>query len=150
MAALLDVWQTIESSPLRDLPLTSHCRGSVQGWQGLIAVDGRVYNWMGGTDGGKPLVKQVSLEYTSTRSIFTFDVEGKVELIVTFLSPVFLNDFTRQSQQFSYISTRVKSTDGSQHSVQVYMDVSGGKVSLTLNRSPISNKSCRVRQRQPQ
>lgn len=117
----------------------------------MIAVDGRVYNWMGGTAGGQPLVSQVSLEYTSTRSIFTFDVEGKVQLTVTFLSPVFTNDFTRQSQQFSYISTKVKTSDGSPHNVQVYMDVSGGKSSLMTQVGSLgSDISSRVCQREPQ
>ncbi|KAK0614984.1 hypothetical protein B0T17DRAFT_563197 [Bombardia bombarda] len=97
---------------------------AVQGWQGLVAVDGVAYNWMGEAR-GTPVVNQVSLEYTSTKSIFTFDVNGTVELTVTFLSPVFPHDLGRQSQQFSYISAKAKSSDGSPHTVQVYMDVSG-------------------------
>ena len=78
-------------------------------------------------DSHLPLVRQVSLEYTSTRSIFTFDVEGKVKLDVTFLSPVYTNDLARQSQQFSYVSVKATSSDGAAHKVQVYMDVSAGK-----------------------
>lgn len=73
-----------------------------------------------------PVVKQVSLEYTSTKSIFVFDVDGKVNLTVTFLSPVFADDLSRQSQQFSYISAKAKSVDGETHDVRLYMDVSGG------------------------
>jgi len=79
---------------------------------------------MGGAP-GPALVNQVSLEYTSTKSIFTFDVGGKVALTVTFLSPVYPDDMARQSQQFSYVSARAKSSDGASHKVQVYMDVSG-------------------------
>jgi hypothetical protein len=96
------------------------------GWQGLVAVDGVAYNWMGGAP-GPAHVNQVSLEYTSTKSIFTFDVAGKVTMTVTFLSPVYPDDMARQSQQFSYISVKARSSDGAPHSVQVYMDVSGGK-----------------------
>jgi hypothetical protein len=102
--------------------------GNILGWQGLVAVDGVTYNWMGGAPGPAP-VNQVSLEYTSTKSIFTFDVDGKVTLTVTFLSPVYPDDMARQSQQFSYISARAKSSDGAPHKVEVYMDVSGGAVS---------------------
>ncbi|KAK1750810.1 hypothetical protein QBC47DRAFT_392602 [Echria macrotheca] len=98
--------------------------GGIQGWQGLVSVDGKVYNWMGGMS-GIPLVNQVSLEYTSTQSRFSFDVDGKVRLTVTFLSPVYPNDLGRQSQQFSYISVNAVSSDGSSHNVKVYMDVSG-------------------------
>ncbi len=105
------------------------------GWQGLVAVDGTVYNWMGGYS-GPDLVTQVSLEYTSTRSIFTFDVDGKVTLTVTFLSPVYPDDFVRQSLQFSYISVAAVSSDGGNHQVQVYMDVTGGERSKSLESGP--------------
>ncbi|KAL2198179.1 hypothetical protein P885DRAFT_34650 [Corynascus similis CBS 632.67] len=101
-----------------------HWTGNILGWQGLVAVDGETYNWMGGAP-GPALVDQVSLEYTSTKSIFTFDVAGKVTLTVTFLSPVFPDDMARQSQQFSYISAKVRCADREPHNVQVYMDVSG-------------------------
>ncbi|KAK3682152.1 hypothetical protein B0T22DRAFT_277242 [Podospora appendiculata] len=108
----------------------------VQGWQGFVAVDGAVYNWLGAAPGPSN-VNQLSLEYTSTRSIFTFDVNGKVNLTVTFLSPVYPDDLGRQSQQFSYITASAISTDGSSHKVQVYMDVSGewasGDLSQVIN-----------------
>lgn len=93
-------------------------------------MDGETYNWMGGAP-GPALVDQVSLEYTSTKSIFTFDVAGKVTLTVTFLSPVFPDDMARQSQQFSYISAKVRCADREPHNVQVYMDVSGGVLSAS-------------------
>lgn len=109
------------------MQLTWHS-GSIQGWQGMVMVDGKAYNWMG--DSPLPLVKQVSLEYTSTRSIFHFDVDGKVNLEVTFLSPVYPDDLGRQSQQFSYISVKALSADGASHNVQVYMDVSGGEIPI--------------------
>lgn len=104
-------------------------RGNILGWQGLVAVDGVVYTWMGGAPGPSH-VKQVSLEYTSTKSIFTFDVAGKVLMTATFLSPVYPDDMSRQSQQFSYIIAKAKSSDGSPHDVQIYMDVSGGTLIL--------------------
>jgi len=100
-------------------------RRGILGWQGFVSVDGVVYNWMGAANGPGP-VNQVHLEYTSTRSIFTFDVAGLVGLTVTFLSPVYPDDLDRQSLQFSYISVKASSTDGAPHDVQVYMDVTGG------------------------
>jgi len=104
-------------------------RGNILGWQGLVAVDGVAYTWMGGAPGPSH-VKQLSLEYTSTMSIFTFDIAGKVLMTVTFLSPVYPDDMGRQSQQFSYIVAKARSSDGSQHHVQIYMDVSGGTLAL--------------------
>ena len=92
-----------------------------------MSVDGTVFNWMGGAAGPEP-VTQTAFSYTSTKSIFTFDVDGKVEMTVTFLSPVYPDDLVRQSLQFSYVDVKVKSSDGSSHSVQVYMDISGGEL----------------------
>ncbi|KAL3963210.1 hypothetical protein ACCO45_000214 [Purpureocillium lilacinum] len=97
----------------------------IQGWQGFIRVDGHVYNWMGNAPGGDGLVNQTSLEYTSTRSVFTFNVVDKVEMMVEFLSPVYPEDLRRQSVTSSYINISVKSLDGKTHSVQIYSDVSG-------------------------
>jgi hypothetical protein len=86
---------------------------------------------MGGHQGPGP-VNQVSLEYTSTKSIFTFDVEGKITMTVTFLSPVYPDDMARQSLQFSYVSVKARSSDGASHKVSIYMDVSGGKLPVSL------------------
>ncbi|KAJ9130367.1 Glutaminase A [Pleurostoma richardsiae] len=74
---------------------------------------------------GPSTVTQTAFQYTSTRSIFTFDVAGKVTMTVTFLSPVYPNDFVKKSLQYSYVDVSVVSADGSSHSVSVYMDMSG-------------------------
>ena len=79
---------------------------------------------MGGYN-GPAHVSQTSFEYTSTQSIFTFDVAGKVTLTATFLSPVHPDDLLLQSLQFSYLQLSVASADGNAHNVQVYSDVSG-------------------------
>lgn len=81
---------------------------------------------MGGAPGA-PLVDQVSMEYTSTRTIFNMSVAGKVSMNIEFLSPVFPEDLRRQSIPFSYLNVAVKSLDGGPHSVQVYADVTGGQ-----------------------
>lgn len=67
---------------------------------------------------------QVAYEYTSTKSIFTIEVDDKVSLKVTFLSPLTPNDFKRQSLIFSYMSVEVSSLDGSNHDVELYTDIS--------------------------
>lgn len=70
---------------------------------------------------------QTSLAYTSTRSIFQFDVGGLVTLTVRFLSPISPDDLTRQSAPVSYMSTSVKSQDGNEHDVQIYTDMTAGE-----------------------
>ncbi|KAL1842223.1 hypothetical protein VTJ49DRAFT_5835 [Mycothermus thermophilus] len=126
----LNAWLQREgdSGPVLPGSWPRHWTGGTLGWQGLIAVDEVTYNWMGSWPGPQ-LADQTSVEYTSTKSIFTLDVAGKVTLTVTFLSPVYPHDMARQSQQFSYVVVSAKSADGVEHSVQVYMDVTGEWVS---------------------
>ena len=102
--------------------------GQVLGWQGLVSVDGDTYTWVGAAPGFKN-ADQLSAEYTSTKSIFTFSA-GKVDLVVTLLSPIYYDDLSKQSQQFSYVSVKAKSADDQHHDVQVYMDVSGGELTF--------------------
>ena len=95
------------------------------GWTGMIRVDGTTYQWMGNP--GYKSVKQTAFSYTSTKSIFKLEVEDKVSMTVTFLSPVTPNDLMRQSLVFSYMDVEVRSQDGEQHDVQLYSDISAGK-----------------------
>jgi len=126
VAQILDVRRPEDTGPeTNDTDMGTHS-GSNLGWQGLIHVDGKAYAWMGDAPGFDH-VKQVSLHYTATKSEFVFDVDGKVHLTVTFLSPVYPDDLSRQSQQFSYISAKVSCFDSEKRNVQVYMDVSGGE-----------------------
>jgi hypothetical protein len=83
-----------------------------------------------GTSQDREIVEQTSLEYTSTQSIFRFDVAGKIELIATFLSPVYADDLARQALQFSYLTVKARSVDGAPHEVQLYIDVTGGRYAL--------------------
>lgn len=56
------------------------------------------------------------------------NVGGKVEMNITFLSPVTPSDLKRQSLVFSYLDVGVHSLDGASHDVQLYADVSAGKL----------------------
>lgn len=103
--------------------LTLGTRQNVNGWQGIVKVDGKAYSWMGGAP-GLDYVDQVSLSYTSTNTEFVMNVAGKVQMRIRFLSPVFPTDLQRQSIPFSYMDVSVKPLDGRSHTVQVYSDVS--------------------------
>ncbi|KAH7121856.1 hypothetical protein B0J13DRAFT_159154 [Dactylonectria estremocensis] len=124
----LNVWLNgnTDGSPSGYLPGTWPKSWSevVQGWQGIITVDDEAYNWMG-NDTDAPWADQVSLEYTSTKTIFTMNIDDKIELTTTFLSPVYYDDLRRQSVTSSYLNVSVKSLDDNTHTVQVYCDVSG-------------------------
>lgn len=95
-------------------------------------VDGEPSTWMGypfAADETTLLqaANQTSFEYTSTKSIFTFDVGGKINLTATFLSPLTPHDLMRQSLTMAYLHVDVVATDGKSHDVSVYTDISAGK-----------------------
>ncbi|KAL2063340.1 hypothetical protein VTL71DRAFT_5145 [Oculimacula yallundae] len=96
--------------------------GQIAAWTGMIKVDGTTYTWMGNP--GPQSVTQTSFEYTSTRSVFTMNVGGKVEMNITFLSPITPEDLKRQSLIFSYLDVGVQSLDGAAHDVKLYTDIS--------------------------
>ncbi|KAI5367499.1 Putative six-hairpin glycosidase superfamily [Septoria linicola] len=98
--------------------------GQINGWAGLIRVDDETYTWMGKPDPLPKVVTQTAFEYTSTRSTFTMDVDGKVSMNITFLSPVDPKDKQRQGMPVSYMSVNVQSADGNEHEVAIYTDIS--------------------------
>lgn len=100
--------------------------GQVTGWTGIIRVDGTSYTWLGAPTGTGGVADQTSFEYTSTRSSFILSVAGKVEMNVTFLSPLTPEDFKRQSLTMMYLDVSVQSLDGDSHKVELYSDISAG------------------------
>ncbi|KAK5135123.1 hypothetical protein LTR08_005648 [Meristemomyces frigidus] len=104
-------------------------QGQVTGWTGFIRVDNLTYTWLGAPQGNDLYVNQTNFEYTSTKSIFTMNAGGLVDLTVTFLSSVTPDDLLRSSLPYSYMDLDVSSADGSNHDVQIYTDVSAEWVS---------------------
>lgn len=102
--------------------------GATTGWAGMIRVDGTVYTWMG-RPVGPTLANQTAFEYTATKSIFTMNVAGLVEMDIAFISPVTPTEMLRLSLPFSYMDVTVRSLDGSAHNVQLYTDISAGQFS---------------------
>lgn len=91
----------------------------------MVRVDGSTYTWLGAPT--STVAQQTAFSYTSTRSIFTFNVAGKIGLNVTFLSPVEPNDLMRTSLPVSYMEVDVFSIDGQGHTVSLYTDISAGE-----------------------
>ena len=89
-------------------------------------MDGNTYNWLGDSNQTEVYVKQTAFQYTSTRSIFTMNVDNLVEMNITFLSTVTPNDLMRSSLPYSYMDVEVSSCDGNSHSVQIYTDITAG------------------------
>lgn len=122
MAIVLDVGIFLNPSDSGMLMLHS---GQLLGWLGLVRVDGKTMIWMGERKDVETAT-QAAFEYTATRSIVTIEADDKVQVKITFLSPLTPNDFKRQSLVFSYMDVEVSSLDGSEHDVQIYTDISAG------------------------
>ena len=66
---------------------------------------------------------QTGRQMTATQSMYTF-AAGGIELTVTFMAPLLMDNLTALSRPVQYISYRVRATDGKTHDVQLYTDVS--------------------------
>ncbi len=123
------------------LPLTPSIKSKLKKGKNLFAI--HVINTGGGAllDIGivkkvKPVVDanqfvavQKSVKLNATQTIYEFTC-GKVNLELTFTSPLLINDLDIMARPVSYISTKVKSVDGKTHQV---------KVSLTASTDIASN-----------
>ncbi|WP_184545497.1 glutaminase family protein [Mucilaginibacter sp. FT3.2] len=66
---------------------------------------------------------QKSVDMNATQTIYNF-AAGKVDLTLTFTSPLLLKELNLLSRPVSYIAYKVKSSDGKAHQVQVYFGAS--------------------------
>jgi hypothetical protein len=71
----------------------------------------------------KKIAEQKSVTINATQTIYEFTC-GKVDLTLTFTSPLLINDLNLLARPVSYISTKVKSNDGATHDVQLYLGAS--------------------------
>ncbi|MBB3054974.1 glutaminase family protein [Mucilaginibacter gotjawali] len=77
------------------------------------------------------VAKQNSVNINATQTMYNFKC-GKVDLDLTFTSPLLLNDLKILSRPVSYITCRVKANDNQAHQVKVYLSAA---TSLAVNRS---------------
>jgi hypothetical protein len=102
--------------------------GRITAMTGIATIDGSPFLFLGAPGSPTafpfPTLRQLSLTVTATKSEFVLAQAG-VELTVTFRSPVTPGDLKRQSQPLSYVAVTARATDGKQHRVAVYFDISG-------------------------
>jgi len=69
------------------------------------------------------LAVQNSVNLNATQTMYNFTA-GKIDLTLTFTSPLLMQDLDLLSRPISYITYQVKSNDGKAHQVQVYFGAS--------------------------
>ncbi|KAK7685178.1 hypothetical protein QCA50_011541 [Cerrena zonata] len=112
------------SKPHVNLSWPMFWNGDEQVWEGMVRIDNHAYQWIGNSKIHPDTANLTDVRITPTRTIVTY-VAGPAQLTATFLSPIERSDPVRQSMPFSYVTLDVNFTDGLQHRVQVYMDISG-------------------------
>lgn len=90
----------------------------------MIRIDGEVFRLMGTSPAFIPAAKSTGARVYPTRTVFSFQQNG-VEIELTFLSPILVEDLDLASRPLSYISWKCRSNDGEPHEVDVYFDISG-------------------------
>jgi len=93
-----------------------------------ITVDGGIaYRLMGGPTGSppitEPLLPQVGLKVTPTRSIYRF-ANSQIAITFTFMTPLLPDDLNVFSRPVTYLTWNVRSVDGRTHSVVITQNMS--------------------------
>jgi len=93
---------------------------------GMVRVDQTNHRFLGygyGRDGVLAM-EETGRQITPTRTIVVLQCP-QVELTITFLTPAFPHDIRILARPVTYLTWDVKSRDGSQHDVTLYLDASG-------------------------
>jgi hypothetical protein len=87
----------------------------------------------------KKIAEQRSVTINATQTIYEFTC-GKVDLTLTFTSPLLINDLDMIAKPVSYISTKLRSNDGATHDVQLYFGASSDIATNTASQQVEAKK----------
>ena len=113
------IWST--SDQLTSGP-TRHWTGTPQEFTGIVRVDGQNFRYLGDAEGGDQALEEAGRKLTPTRTIVTLE-NARIELRISFLTPAFPDDLKTMSQPVTYLTWDVRSRDGAEHDVTLYLDV---------------------------
>lgn len=99
-----------------------HWTGEGRGFAGLVRIDGEAHCFAGLLTGMCPALPQQSCEILPTRTIYRF-ADARIELTVTFCSPLLIENLDVLSRPVSYVTVSAKSRNGNTHRVEVYFDI---------------------------
>lgn len=101
----------------------------VQGFIGVMRVDGSAFQWLGTETADIANFSTISgLSLTPTQTTLKATAGG-VEATIHFTSPIEPSDLALHSFPFTYVHIDVRSVDGASHRVQFYTDVTGEWIS---------------------
>ena len=103
---------------------TRHWTGTRQEVAGFVRVDGKSYRYLGDSEDEVPALEETQRTITPTRTIVTLG-NSQIELQICFFTPAFAEDMALMARPVTYLSWQIKSRDGAQHDVTLYLDVDG-------------------------
>ena len=107
---------------------TRHWTGQPHPLCGLIRIDGESWRFAGGalTYIGLelPAMRQTALTVLPTRTLYTME-GGGIRLNLTFLTAATPHDLELLARPLTTVEMQVQATDGQEHAVEIYLDVSG-------------------------
>ena len=111
--------------------VTRHWDGARQYMFGLLAIDDRLFEFMGSMypdnryySGGNEKLPQTSCVVRPMTTIYTFE-NDIVSLELTFTSPLLLNDLMILARPVTYVSYKVTPKTEGEHNVHVHFGFSG-------------------------
>lgn len=126
-----------------------HWTGKRNAMTGVIRVDGTWLRFMGKLELNAEdyymepeVIPQTEVEIRPTRTIYHFENQ-QVALTVEFMTPLLLSDLKLMSRPVSYVSYQVKSRDGKEHEVLVYLDITAEAAVNTSDQSVQFGKDAR-------
>jgi hypothetical protein len=122
---------------------TRHWTGKRNAMTGIILIDGRPWRFAGLVEPNAEnyytepkVMKQTNLQVTPLSSTYSYEESG-IELQVSFMTPLLLDDLDLLSRPASYISLAVRSIDDRLHQVKIYFDVTGEWCVNTSNQKVV-------------
>jgi hypothetical protein len=123
------------TSDFEMIPLSDNIKARLKKGQNILAI--HCANTAGGAwldaglsdevkdkaEGSVKLAKQTSVDMNATQTTYKFRC-GKADLVVTFTSPLLINDIELFQRPVSYITYNVRSNDNSTHDVKVFLGAS--------------------------
>jgi Glutaminase A six helical-hairpin domain/Domain of unknown function (DUF5127)/Domain of unknown function (DUF4964) len=100
---------------------TRHWTGSTMSIFSMVKIDNKTYRVLGNNIGSIPKLNLRQTIVNGTQTIFIYSDAG-IELKLLFTTPLLPDSLDLISEDASYITWQVKSIDGSQHDISVYID----------------------------
>lgn len=101
----------------KELTIAAHCQNTLGG----CLVDFGLYRTANAEKKLTATAQQTSADAQATRTIYTFNCGG-VDLKLTFMAPLLLEELDLVSRPVNYITYEVASNDGAEHDVDIYFE----------------------------